>query len=82
LSTISCNNGSVGTVLRNIFNCAAVPFVVWCERFTCYYVTCTQFFLNTPGDWLVTLSWCLLCGWNSPIPYFQAIYFLSLLIHR
>jgi hypothetical protein len=35
-----------------------------------------------PGDWLVTLSWCLLCGWNSPIPYFQAIYFLILLIHR
>jgi hypothetical protein len=34
------------------------------------------------GDWLVTLSWCLLCGFDSPIPYFQAIYFLILLIHR
>ena len=34
------------------------------------------------GDWLITLSWCLLCGFESPIPYFQAIYFLILLIHR
>lgn len=34
------------------------------------------------GDWLMTLSWCLLCGFNSPIPYFQAIYFLILLVHR
>ena len=34
------------------------------------------------GDWLVTLSWCLLCGYKSPVPYFQAIYFLVLLIHR
>jgi Delta14-sterol reductase len=30
----------------------------------------------------MTLSWCLLCGFDSPIPYFQAIYFLILLIHR
>ena len=38
--------------------------------------------INYTGDWLVTLSWCLLCGFDSPIPYFQAIYFLILLIHR
>jgi len=38
--------------------------------------------INYTGDWLITLSWCLLCGFSSPIPYFQAIYFLILLIHR
>ncbi len=30
----------------------------------------------------MTLSWCLLCGFDSPIPYFQAIYFAILLVHR
>lgn len=38
--------------------------------------------INYTGDWLITLSWCLLCGFQSPIPYFQAIYFVILLIHR
>ena len=38
--------------------------------------------INYTGDWLVTLSWCLLCGFDSPIPYFQALYFAILLIHR
>jgi len=38
--------------------------------------------INYTGDWLITLAWCLLCGFDSPIPYFQAIYFLVLLIHR
>ena len=38
--------------------------------------------INYTGDWLITFSWCLLCGFNSPIPYFQAIYFLVLLVHR
>lgn len=38
--------------------------------------------INYTGDWLITFSWCLLCGFKSPIPYFQAIYFLVLLIHR
>mmetsp|Transcript_20735 Transcript_20735/g.21388 ORF Transcript_20735/g.21388 Transcript_20735/m.21388 type:complete len:441 (+) Transcript_20735:12-1334(+) len=38
--------------------------------------------INYTGDWLMTLSWCLLCGFDSPIPYFQAVYFLILLIHR
>merc|ERR1711968_400215 len=38
--------------------------------------------INYTGDWLVTLSWCLLCGFDSPVPYFQAVYFLILLIHR
>ena len=38
--------------------------------------------INYTGDWLVTLSWCLLCGFDSPLPYFQALYFAILLIHR
>ena len=38
--------------------------------------------INYSGDWLVTLSWCLLCGFKSPVPYFQALYFAILLIHR
>eukprot|EP01036_Dinobryon_divergens_P028095 gene28095-36986_t len=38
--------------------------------------------INYTGDWLITFSWCLLCGFKSPIPYFQAVYFLILLIHR
>jgi delta14-sterol reductase/lamin-B receptor len=38
--------------------------------------------INYTGDWIVTFAWCLLCGFDSPIPYFQAIYFLVLLVHR
>ena len=87
--------------------------------------------INYTGDWLITLSWCLLCGFKvrstthhstglshfpcphrgppphlapqtshtsclllclclclcvcvgqSPVPYFQALYFLVLLVHR
>ena len=38
--------------------------------------------INYTGDWLITLAWCLLCGFKSPVPYFQAIYFLVLLVHR
>lgn len=38
--------------------------------------------INYTGDWIMTLSWCLLCGFDSPIPYFQAVYFLVLLVHR
>lgn len=38
--------------------------------------------INYTGDWLITLSWCLLCGFRSPIPYFQALYFAILLYHR
>ena len=38
--------------------------------------------INYTGDWIMTLSWCLLCGWQSPVPYFQAVYFLVLLVHR
>lgn len=38
--------------------------------------------INYTGDWIMTFSWCLLCGWQSPVPYFQAVYFLILLVHR
>lgn len=38
--------------------------------------------VNYTGDWLMGLSWCLLCGFGSPIPYFYCTYFLVLLIHR
>lgn len=39
--------------------------------------------INYFGDWLMGISWCLPVGLNSgPIPYFYAIYFAILLIHR
>ena len=34
------------------------------------------------GDWLMGLSWCLTCGFASPVPYFYAVYFGILLVHR
>ena len=38
--------------------------------------------INYAGDWLMGLSWCLLCGAGSVLPYFYAIYFGVLLVHR
>lgn len=38
--------------------------------------------INYFGDWLMGLAYCLPCGFNSVIPYFYAIYFAILLIHR
>eukprot|EP00906_Rhabdomonas_costata_P005761 RCo008564 len=38
--------------------------------------------INYTGDWMIGLSWCLLCGFHSPMPYFYATYFAALLIHR
>ncbi|KAI9263194.1 ergosterol biosynthesis ERG4/ERG24 [Phascolomyces articulosus] len=38
--------------------------------------------INYLGDWLMALSWCLPCGFGSVVPYFYAIYFGILLIHR
>ncbi|CAG8548091.1 27188_t:CDS:2, partial [Racocetra persica] len=34
------------------------------------------------GDWIISWAWCLLCGFDDIIPYFYAIYFAVLLIHR
>lgn len=38
--------------------------------------------INYTGDWIITFAWCLLCGFDSPVPYFQALYFAVLLYHR
>ena len=39
--------------------------------------------INYFGDWLMGISWCLPVGFDSgPIPYFYAIYFAILLVHR
>ena len=38
--------------------------------------------INYTGDWIMGLSWCLLCGFESIVPYFYAIYFAILLVHR
>jgi len=38
--------------------------------------------INYTGDWIMGLSWCLFTGFAHIIPYFYAIYFLILLIHR
>jgi hypothetical protein len=38
--------------------------------------------INYTGDWIMGLSWCLLCGSKSIVPYFYAIYFFILLFHR
>ena len=38
--------------------------------------------VNYTGDWLMSLAWCLLAGFGSPVPYFYCAYFLILLVHR
>ncbi|KAI8382992.1 ergosterol biosynthesis ERG4/ERG24 [Blakeslea trispora] len=38
--------------------------------------------INYLGDWLMSLSWSLPCGFGSVIPYFYPIYFGILLLHR
>lgn len=38
--------------------------------------------INYTGDWIMGLSWCLVCGFDSIVPYFYAIYFAILLVHR
>mmetsp|Transcript_18992 Transcript_18992/g.49861 ORF Transcript_18992/g.49861 Transcript_18992/m.49861 type:complete len:172 (+) Transcript_18992:933-1448(+) len=38
--------------------------------------------INYTGDWCMGLSWCLLTGFDSLVPYFYAIYFGVLLVHR
>ncbi|KDD77053.1 ERG4/ERG24 ergosterol biosynthesis protein [Helicosporidium sp. ATCC 50920] len=37
---------------------------------------------NYLGDWLMGLAWCLPLGTQSIVPYFYAIYFAVLLLHR
>ena len=38
--------------------------------------------INYTGDWIMGLTWCLVCGVDSIVPYYYAIYFAILLIHR
>lgn len=38
--------------------------------------------INYTGDYIMGLTWCLLCGVDSIVPYYYAIYFVILLIHR
>eukprot|EP00918_Siedleckia_nematoides_P047497 GHVU01104016.1.p1 GENE.GHVU01104016.1~~GHVU01104016.1.p1 ORF type:complete len:530 (+),score=74.28 GHVU01104016.1:310-1899(+) len=38
--------------------------------------------INHSGDWLMALSWSLLCGFDSPLPYLYPVYFLWLLVAR
>jgi protein-S-isoprenylcysteine O-methyltransferase Ste14 len=38
--------------------------------------------INYLGDWMMSLSWSLPCGFGSVIPYFYPVYFAILLIHR
>lgn len=38
--------------------------------------------INYTGDWIMGLSWCMVCGFESIVPYYYAIYFAILLVHR
>jgi len=38
--------------------------------------------LNYLGDWMIALSWGLLCGFGSVIPYFYPLWFALLLVTR
>jgi delta14-sterol reductase/lamin-B receptor len=38
--------------------------------------------INYTGDWIMGVTWCLVCGFDSIVPYYYAIYFLILLVHR
>jgi delta14-sterol reductase/lamin-B receptor len=38
--------------------------------------------INYTGDWIMGLTWCLVCGVGSIVPYFYALYFAVLLVHR
>jgi len=38
--------------------------------------------INYTGDWIMGLSWCMVCGFGSIVPYYYAIYFAILLVHR
>ena len=37
---------------------------------------------NYLGDWIMGVAWCLPCGFGHALPYFYAVYFAILLIHR
>lgn len=37
---------------------------------------------NYTADMLMALSWCLICGFDNVLPYFYAIFFVAILLHR
>ncbi|MCW2542424.1 MAG: erg [Frankiales bacterium] len=38
--------------------------------------------INYLGDIAMSAAWCLLCGFDSPLPYLYIAYFVVLLVHR
>lgn len=38
--------------------------------------------INYFGDWLMSVAWCLPCGFATPLVFFYPAYFAVLLIHR
>lgn len=38
--------------------------------------------INYFGDWLVTFSWCLATGFQTPLTYYHCLFFATLLLHR
>lgn len=38
--------------------------------------------INYFGDWLISLSWCLSTGFQTPLTYYYSLYFATLLLHR
>lgn len=38
--------------------------------------------INYTSDWTMAVSWCLPCGFSHVLPYYYAIYFAILLVHR
>ena len=71
---------SLSSALSTVFSYPSTPIPLLSFSNSPYPINLLTFL--RPGDWLVTLSWCLLCGFKSPVPYFQAVYFLVLLVHR
>ena len=37
---------------------------------------------NYVADWVQSLTWGLVVGTASPIPYFYSVFFITVLIHR
>lgn len=38
--------------------------------------------INYFGDFLISLSWCLCTGFQTPLTYYYSVYFAALLLHR
>jgi delta24(24(1))-sterol reductase len=34
------------------------------------------------ADWIMSISWGLVVGTASPIPYFYTLFFITVLVHR